>query len=433
MFITIIISASVCLLIVLGVLFKPKLNLGKISVDTYWTVPLAGALALIATGKCGISPLFSSLTADTAINPLKILVLFISMTVLSIYLDEIGFFSYLTDRTIRKAKASQKKMFVYLYIIVSVLTVFTSNDIIVLTFTPFICYFAKNAGIDPVPYLVEEFVAANTWSMALVIGNPTNIYLATSCGISFVSYMKVMLLPTLFAGLLSFAVLYLIFGKKLSKPINPVYDEVHIKSRLLLAVGLFHLCVCTTLLAVSSYVGWDMWIITLVSAVSLYITTLIINISRKEKPSVLISSAKRAPWQLIPFVLSMFVIVLSLTENGVSGYFTDLLNSEGLALKYGLSSFLAANVINNIPMSVLFCSVISPLTGAAREEAVYATVIGSNLGAFLTPVGALAGIMWSTILKKQDVKFGCLDFIKYGAITSLPALLAAIIGLMINF
>jgi hypothetical protein len=71
MLVTIIISAAVCLLMVLGVLFKPKLGFGKIEVDTYWAVPLVGALALIASGKCGISPLFSSLTADTAINHLK--------------------------------------------------------------------------------------------------------------------------------------------------------------------------------------------------------------------------------------------------------------------------------------------------------------------------------------------------------------------------
>ena len=77
--------------------------------------------------------------------------------------------------------------------LVSVLTVFTSNDIIVLTFTPFICHFAKSARIDPLPYLVSEFVAANTWSMALIIGNPTNIYLMSGTGISFLSYTAKMI------------------------------------------------------------------------------------------------------------------------------------------------------------------------------------------------------------------------------------------------
>lgn len=58
---------------------------------------------------------------------------------------------------------------------VAILTIFTSNDIVILTFTPFICYFSKNAKINPIPYLVAEF-AATTYSMMLIIGNPTNIY-----------------------------------------------------------------------------------------------------------------------------------------------------------------------------------------------------------------------------------------------------------------
>ena len=73
---------------------------------------------------------------------------------------------------------------------VAILTIFTSNDIVILTFTPFICYFSKNAKINPIPYLVAEFAAANTYSMMLIIGNPTNIYLATSASIDFISYFN---------------------------------------------------------------------------------------------------------------------------------------------------------------------------------------------------------------------------------------------------
>ena len=102
------------------------------------------------------------------------------MTVLSVFLDEVGFFGYIAAFALKKAGRSRKRLFFYLYITVSVLTVFTSNDIIILTFTPFICYFAKSAKIDPVPYLFAEFIAANTWSMALIIGNPTNIYISSA-------------------------------------------------------------------------------------------------------------------------------------------------------------------------------------------------------------------------------------------------------------
>lgn len=80
------------------------------------------------------------------------------------------------------------------------MTVFTSNDVIILTFTPPICIFAKKAKISPLPFLFGEFIAANTWSMALIVGNPTIVYLAQSAGITFVEYVSVMALPTLAGG-----------------------------------------------------------------------------------------------------------------------------------------------------------------------------------------------------------------------------------------
>ena len=86
-----------------------------------------------------------------------------------------------------------------------------ANENIILAVTPVISYLAKNAQINPLPYLFCEFVAANTWSTALIVGNPTNIYLATSRGIGFVDYFEVMALPTLLAGVVAFVLLYLIF------------------------------------------------------------------------------------------------------------------------------------------------------------------------------------------------------------------------------
>lgn len=135
-----------------GILFFPKIKIGKLSVDTYWVVALAGALSLVICGQNDFVSIGKKLAENSAVNPLKIVALFISMTILSVYLDEAGFFSYLAAKTLSKAKSNKKKLFLYLYIIVSVLTVFTSNDIIILSFTPFICYFSKNAKINPLPF-----------------------------------------------------------------------------------------------------------------------------------------------------------------------------------------------------------------------------------------------------------------------------------------
>lgn len=441
---SIIIVGLTCLAMILFVLFKPQLKIGKINLESYWVIVLIGAIVVIVSGLVNPSYLFQSLTENSSINPLKILVLFISMTVLSIFLDEVGFFRYLANLTLKKAKSSQMKLFVTLYVVVSVLTVFTSNDIIVLTFTPFICYFAKNAKINPLPYLISEFIAANTMSMTLIIGNPTNIYIATAYGINFLEYLKVMFLPSLASTVVSFFILWLIFRKQLKLPAQANVEDVKIENKPYLVIGLIHLSVCTVALAIGPYIGLEMWIVSFTAAISLFAFIGICNLiklvrKRKvtaslsvteiqktdidgERTSPLLNCLKRAPWQLIPFVLSMFVMILALKEHGVTEKINSLLGTEHVILKYGITSFLSANVINNIPMSVLFCPIMETLTGTVLNGAVYATIVGSNLGALLTPIGALAGIMWTSMLKKYDVKLSYLNFIKYGVLVSIPSL-----------
>ena len=432
MVITIVLSAITCILMILAVLFLPKIKVGKISLSSYWVVTLLGALTLVVVGLVDVSEVTGALLADTAINPLKILVLFISMTLMSIFLDELGFFRYLASVTLKKAKNGQFKLFLYLYLTVSILTVFTSNDIIVLSFTPFICYFAKNAKINAIPYLAAEFVAANTWSMALIIGNPTNIYLSTALGIGFVDYLGVMIVPTLIAGATAFGMLCLVFGKYLRQPISGEAEDISLGDKTLLIVGIVHLAICTLLLAIGSYINIEMWLVSLCSVVSLVIVTIIISIVRRDKPTLLGNTLRRGPYELIPFVLSMFVIIVALDSAGVTNLIAGALGEGDLIFKYGITSFVASNLINNIPMSVLFSSILSSL-GAVEglSGAVFATVIGSNLGAFMTPIGALAGIMWGSILNEHGHKFGYLDFLKIGVTIAIPTLIMALVGLSI--
>ena len=77
-------------------------------------------------------------------------------------------------------------------------------------------------------------------------------------------------------------------------------------------------------------------------------------------------------------------------------------------------------------MSILFTNLTSNLSGIAYYQAVYASIIGSNIGAFLTPIGALAGIMFSGLVNENNVRFTFIDFIKYGAIISIPVITTAL-------
>lgn len=426
-----IVAVVMCVTLIASILFKPNVTIKGISFGTYWMVALTGALVLLLTQSISVKEIVEGLLADSAINPLKILVLFLAMTVQSIFLDELGMFRYLANVTLKKAKGSQKTLFFYLYVVVSILTVFTSNDIIILTFTPFICYFAKNAKVNPMPYLFTEFVAANTWSMALIIGNPTNVYLATANDINFIQYMSVMILPTVMGGLVAVTVLYLLFRKTLEQPLEQNYDDFRIQDKGMLYIGVAHLATCTVLLVVSSYIGLEMWLITLCFAISLFVTTVIYCLVTKKNIGILGACLKRAPWELIPFVISMFVFVLALDKYQLTDAIGHLLRNEQVVFRYGMVSFLTANLVNNIPMSVLFSSVVQELDPQVLMQGVYAAIVGSNIGAFFTPIGALAGIMWSGILKKHDVKMNFMTYIKYGTIISIPTLVLTLVGLQI--
>lgn len=363
----------------------------------------------------------------------KILILFISMTMLSVFLDEVGMFKYLANAALKRAAASQITLFFYLYIMVSVLTVFTSNDVIILTFTPFICYFAKSAGINPLPFLFGEFVAANTWSQMFVIGNPTNIYLATAADIGFFEYFKVMWLPTVMSGIMACLVLFLLFHKDLNKKMTPTAINATIRDKGLLIIGIIHLSLCTVILVASSYLDFEMYAIALGFAISLFVCVSIYQIATKRKGKELLWTLRRAPWKLVPFVLSMFLLILLLERTPFITFMADFLNDRPLVYRFGIASFLSANVINNIPMSVLYSAITSKITDVKIYPAVYACVTGSNIGAFFTPLGALAGIMWSDILKQHDINFSAKTFIKYGAVIAVPTLLAALCGIQIMF
>lgn len=427
---TLVISILTCVLLILSILLFPKLKIKNVSLSTFWMVALIGGILILSLGCISLNEVKDSLFASSEVNPFKILILFFSMTFLSIYLDELNFFKFLASKASKKANNSQLALFFILYLLVSILTIFTSNDIVILTFTPFICYFCKNAKINPLPYIVSEFAAANTYSMILIIGNPTNIYLATSANIDFISYLKVMLIPTLLAGLVELLIIYILFRKQLKTPISYSNDEeIKIDNLPNLIIGISSLGVCLILLVISSYIHLEMWLISLGCALSLLISIIISNLIQKRKLTNVFNTLKRLPYELIPFMLSMFVIVLALNKNGISQYISSFLGEDHLIIKYGTTSFISANLINNIPMSVLFATLPTMSDQVLRLQAIYATIVGSNIGAFLTPLGALAGIMFTSLLNKYEVKYNFLDFIKYGLIISIPTLLVALFSL----
>ncbi len=393
------------------------------SVKIYPFIPLLGGFAMLAAGGLSFRSVANAFLVNSSVNPIRILILFLSMTVFSLILDQTGFFGYISGVILKRAGGGQIRIFLTLYAVISLLTVFTSNDIVILTFTPFICHFCRSGRIDPVPYLIMEFVAANTWSLLFLIGNPTNIYISGAFEIGFADYLSVMVLPTVAAGAVSLGIMLLIFRRKLMGRIDICTEVEPITDRPLMWVSLIHLALCVILLAISQYIGWEMWLISVGMGISAVLCSAICLLARKKKLSPVRKALLRMPFEIIPFVIGMFVLVLALEGSGITERIGGVLASDDGAFSYGILSFLASNVLNNIPMSVLFSKILQFGGGLTQ---IFATVIGSNIGAFLTPVGALAGIMWFNLLKQNGVKLSTPRFVLYGVMIGIPALLASV-------
>ena len=73
----------------------------------------------------------------------------------------------------------------------------------------------------------------------------------------------------------------------------------------------------------------------------------------------------------------------------------------------------------------------SILSNTNNLSFVYITIIGSNIGAILTPVGALAGIMWLRILKINDINYSFKYFVKNGIVITFSIILVLMLIIII--
>ena len=393
---TLAISIASCLLMASSAIFFPNVNFKGHHFPLYCLFPLLGAIALLASGLVDAGHLVDLFTSNSPVNPLQILLLFFSMVFVSTMLDEEGFFAYLAKKALSHSGSSQYGLFTLLFAFVSILTVFTSNDIIVLTFTPFLILFCRHAKIDPIPYLLCEFIAANTFSAFLPVGNPTNIFLTQALEISWADYLLSMSLQE---------------------------DDACIEDKVSLAVCIAALSLCILSCALSSFLPLPSYLCCFIVAVALLFFSLIKGGLRHSvrKP---LSALSRLPYSLLPLLLGMFVIVFSLKEEGITEAIGRFLSGEYGIWSYGATSLFAANLTNNIPMSVLYEEIF--LSVPYDEFEVYAVILSSNLAAYLTPFGALAGLIFISKCHSEDVPLTFSKFCLYGIITAIPCLIAGL-------
>lgn len=410
-----VLSALTILAMTLSFFLFPTINIKGKRIDTYWLITTIGAILILLFNISTAGDILNLFIQNNSTNPFKIIVLFLSLTFISKFLDAVGLFNFLASRASRIGKGNQFIIFTAFYFLISLLTIATNNDIIIIV-TPIMIYFAKASKIKPMPYLIMVCFVLNTLSTTFLTTNVSNLYLGSFFGITYFDYLAKLTPVSLILMLILYILLILVFYKDLKVKIEVEVEKEPIKNKFLLCLGLTSLILTTIFLIISNLINVEMYLITLIFALLDLIIGSIYCFIKKEDKIYIFKPVKTLPYEFIPFLISMFIIISSLNQTDLLLQIGNLLNSiesiEAEVFAYGLTSAISANLVNNVPMSLLYANILNANTLTTVDN-VYAAILASNLCALITPCGALSSLMFMRICKENEVKISYLDYMKF--------------------
>lgn len=357
---------------------------------------------------------------------------FIGIIILSMVLDEIGFFEWCAIQMAKLSGGNGHLMFVYSILLGSFISALFANDGAALILTPILLAqmrILKLGAKAIIAFLLAGGFISDSASLPFVFSNLTNIVTANYFHIGFAEYLGVMFVPYVASTLISIVFLWLFLRKDIVARVDLSLlkhpDEV-LKSK-----PLFYLSWLFLALLLGSYFVGDAYHlpISVFALGGALLFLLIANAFKVVHPRRIITSA---PWQVVWFSIGLYIVVYGLKNAGLTDYLTIILkdlNTRGDTIAIVGTGFIAAAlsaVMNNMPTVMIMDIALHDIPNTALA---YANIIGCNLGPKMTPFGSLATLLWLHVLAQKGVKISFWQYSKFGLIITPPVLLLVLLTL----
>ena len=365
---------------------------------------------------------------------------FIAIIIISLLLDEAGFFEWAALHVARWADGRGRRLFAFIVLLGAAVSALFANDGAALILTPIVISLLValrfSAGATLAFVMAAGFIA-DTASLPLVVSNLVNIVSADFFQLGFSEYAAIMVPVTLASVAATLLVLFLYFRADipvtfsqttLSAPGDAIRDKATF------VVGWWVLGLLLTGLFVLEPMGVP------VSAVAALCAAILFAVAARGRVISTRRVLREAPWHIVVFSLGMYLVVYGLSNAGLTGYLTSLLDrlaDHGLwaaALGTGLMSALLSSVMNNLPSVLIGALAIgaSDSSGVVREAMIYANVIGCDLGPKITPIGSLATLLWLHVLQRKGIRITWGYYFKVGALLTFPVLFITLSALALR-
>lgn len=422
------IAAAVFLFTLVLVIWQPKgLGVG-------WSAALGAGIAL-AVGAVSLQdiPVVWAIIWNATAT-------FIAVIIISLLLDEAGFFEWAALHVARWADGNGHRLFSFCVLLGAVVSALFANDGAALILTPIVISMLlalRFSAATTLAFVMAAGFIADTASLPLVVSNLVNIVSADYFNLGFAEYASVMVPVNLVSVAATLLVLYLFFRRDIPAQYAP--EELKVPSEAVRDRSTF-------------VVGWWVLLLLLVGLFALEPLGIPISAVAAVCAAILFAVAGRghvistrrvlreAPWQIVVFSLGMYLVVYGLKNAGLTDFLTLVLNrlaEEGLwaaALGTGLLSAVLSSVMNNMPSVLIGALSIqaSESSGLIREAMIYANVIGCDLGPKITPIGSLATLLWLHVLERKGIRITWGYYFKVGVLLTLPVLLITLSALALR-